>query len=199
MLDRRTFIAAAAALSSVAALPKDGITLTPHPDAELLAAFEEWKQASIIVEGLPMGMSDADREPYEQRVNRALDLMDTLPARTPTGVAAKLGYLFASMGESGDCYDAICHNVPPMADTLSDQRFRMLWTLIADVQRMAVQADALPLPLGAGCMSPDRMFAVGRPASTAEAPSDEHARRSQIRRDAEDLIRNGLQTGSWKA
>lgn len=136
-LTRRTFLAAAAvpAVASVPALAASPVG-ADHPDAALLAAFEDWRRASPIAENLPEAWTEEQREPYWQEVYGALDRMEALPARTPDGIAVKLRYLHAALGETMESYDTILKGQPPTADCLADFRHRLLWKTMQDAERM---------------------------------------------------------------
>ena len=138
---RRTFLAQAATLPVAAAVLSAPLALpalaASNPDAELLAAFEEWKRASIIAENLPDEMSEEDREPYWAKVYVALDRMGELPALTPAGATVKLRLLFAAVTEMKESYDTIWFGTQPTDEALSDYRYRMLWSLIGDTERMS--------------------------------------------------------------
>lgn len=132
-ISRRTILKSVAASALVAAPVS---VTTPHPDAELLTAFEDWKRANIIAENLPEDMGDEERDPYWEPVWGAVRRMKELPARTPAGMAVKLRYLFASLGELTESYEAIWYGTHPSDELLSDSRYRMLWDLIADAETM---------------------------------------------------------------
>lgn len=95
--------------------------LSHHPDANLLAAFEEWKRASIMAEALSDDLPEEQQERCWEMVFQTRQRLAALPARTPQGAAAKVRYLFAALGDRIECYNE-CH--------------RILWSLIRELEEM---------------------------------------------------------------
>ena len=90
-VSRRQMLACAAAVPAVALPAAAGIA---NPDAELLAAFEQWKAAIKTAESLPADSGDEPRDPYWDKVWEAQDaLFDAPPPQTKAGIAAILSHL----------------------------------------------------------------------------------------------------------
>ena len=126
-------VAAAVAFTVPAAL----VRAEASPDAELLAAFEEWRRATLVADRLPIDIPEDESKPYDDAVDRAGDQVEDLPARTLHGIAIKLRYLFAKRGEQAVHYGAILSGAKIASGDLPDPRDRMLWNLINDLERMA--------------------------------------------------------------
>ena len=131
--NRREILGRLAVASAASALAAPTLAQsTAHPDAELLAAWEEWLAA---YRGCYAGrISD---ETYEAAMERIDALLLTLPAHTPAGIAVKLKVAFHDLGENliVDSQDFMVRG-EPNAGMLVDQRHRMVWGAVEDLQRL---------------------------------------------------------------
>ncbi|MCW2248935.1 hypothetical protein M2352_004595 [Azospirillum fermentarium] len=98
-----------------------GFRPSRHPDAKLLATFEEWKHASVMAEALSDDLPEDQQERCWEMVFQTRQRLAALPARTPQGAAVKVRYLFATLGDRIECYNE-CH--------------RILWSLIKELEDM---------------------------------------------------------------
>lgn len=104
-----------------------------HPDAELLAAWEQWLAT--------YRHSYADRVSSETHF-ATLDQLDAVvagrPAQTAAGIAVKLKIAFHNLIESTRVdSEASAQNGQPTPAMLADYRQRLLWSAIEDLERMA--------------------------------------------------------------
>lgn len=120
----------------------------PHPDAELLAAWEAFIQANRDFErayaAMPNGGKEKDHEPYYRVIDFHRERIERLPAFTPAGVAVKLRHLLAANMECMASFDTAVYGEPVSATLAGsfdeDYRYAMMWRLIQDVERMATTA-----------------------------------------------------------
>lgn len=130
---------ATAALASLSAAPALDAGIA---DAELLAAFEEWKRESIAAETQPTDTFTT----HDAAVDRAADLIEMLPALTLAGALVKLRFLFARRGEGPEHYDAVLRDMGLSEKAFSDYRDRMVWRLIRDLERIAAASPSIAQP-----------------------------------------------------
>lgn len=128
-----------------------------NTDAELLAAFEEWRAAGRAVEF-------EGTEGAQQRVDAATDRLLGFIPTTIAGAVALLRFLFAK-GEGGaEAEHAILNGVLPGEDFIEDFRDGVVWRLIRGLEGIALQpANDQP-----GTSNP---FAGAVAAFEAEAPA----------------------------
>lgn len=114
------------------------------PDSGLLAAWnryldsqEECARIDAADDGNLVG-EDVGTKFFNEHVAPAAALVCSMPAKTPEGLAVKTRYLFMAIGEEKGHYDAIIRGAPITNDLISDARYRLLWTMIGDAERMAV-------------------------------------------------------------
>lgn len=138
-MNRRSLLAAAAGavpIAAAAALPFPAAAA--GADAELVQAFEDWRQASRDLDALPEDgpEDDPERVAVWARLDDATGRLERLPALTPAGVEAKLRRLFPLLAECAEVENAMIEGRPPHPDALRDFRFRMIWNVIQDCERM---------------------------------------------------------------
>ncbi|CAO3372920.1 hypothetical protein [Azospirillum argentinense] len=119
---------------AVAPVPLAARDATDSHDAEILATFAAWKRDAAAAERLPSEMPAEEREVVWDAVQSLVRRMEAIPAMTPNGVAAKLLYLFAAITE--DAFFEVYEGEPPKDYLLKDHRYRMLWKLIGEVEKM---------------------------------------------------------------
>jgi hypothetical protein len=142
-LSRRDLLTKAMMTAPVVALAAAGtvaaVKLPHHPDAELLAAWNEHAAIWHAMDALPR-----DEEHNDEHLHLLEDVsppicekIESIPATTAQGIAIKLQYLLIAFTESRWAEETVFLGRDPDKDELaSDYRFRMLFDLIGDVQKM---------------------------------------------------------------
>ncbi|WP_044561465.1 hypothetical protein [Azospirillum sp. B4] len=135
---RRGLLSAAVAMPVIAAAGSSGAITDAHdPDAALLSAWKNYKDAWRMLDGQSADSTEAELEPFHEVKDRVAGQIEELPARTTAGIAIKLRYLLMAYNESRLMELAIIQNHSCDRDELDgDWRDKMLWCLIQDVDRM---------------------------------------------------------------
>lgn len=113
------------------------------PDGEIFAAWNDYRRAIRYFDALPDDHLDAEYEAYVMFVESAEDRLRTIPATTLQGLALKMRFLWAAIGEETEHYDVIIYDAPVTEEAISDGRHRQLWEMIGDVERMAIAREAV--------------------------------------------------------
>lgn len=131
--NRRTLLTAAAAAPVAFSWSADAAT--PHPDAALLALWEDYGAAAREAEaiGLPDDCNLDDEAPVWKRVDALRDRIERTPAKTLDGVAVKIRHLLAVNFAPGDTFGVLVlgRAAPPgWAEKLADDTLlAMLWEM----------------------------------------------------------------------
>lgn len=124
---RRALLTGAAGAALAIAAPLAVEAAMPHPDAELLAAWEAYVAGFTALEFAPE--DDDEREHFWAPIDAAGAKIETIPARTHAGYAVKLRYLFDKFDGSAAGQDFALFN-GPQPDTLQDAWLGMLWSMV---------------------------------------------------------------------
>lgn len=142
-LTRRTLLSAAVAAPMVA-VPA---VAEPHPDAELLAAWNSYRQAYRDYDAacalLPDGGTETDHAPFCRRIDTHQAKIEQLPARSLAGIAVKLRFLFAQQLMTINAHRSATYDEPMTAELAAemDTDDKILWSLIRDVECMATSKE----------------------------------------------------------
>ena len=129
----RRAVLAGAASAPLSALP---LPLAPHPDAALLDAWTDWIAATRADDAF-WQTTDADvTSPHAAAVADALARLHGTPARTLAGALVKLRWLWLVQRGTLTAYGVFVHGGPLCPDDLVDSGSALLWTVIADLERM---------------------------------------------------------------
>ena len=125
------------------AAPKTGDdpdgSIAPHPDARLLAGWAAFIGAHRALDAacarLPNGGTDADHEPYYERLAGAREIIEDHNPATLAGIETLLRYVAHELVETPSCFDAVAAPpgtaVPVEAAGASDYRDRLLLRAVA--------------------------------------------------------------------
>lgn len=105
-----------------------------NPDAELLAAWEDYVRACRALDMRPRGTTDAEDEPFFRKVDSCGDRIEQAVARTMEGLAVQLRYLFAAHMEDIDAERAAIYCEPATDELLEtldlEPRDKLLWNIM---------------------------------------------------------------------
>lgn len=128
------------------------VAAIPHPDAELLVAWDEFCQHYRTIDALPE--NDDVRAPHMEAMFAARDRADGRPAFTPAGALVKAKLAFIGYEETGKAADAMIYGKPYPAEELEkDYRDRLLWGLIGDLERMKGVSNTHTLGMERGVLN----------------------------------------------
>lgn len=141
-VSRRTFLAGATAITTTAGATAAVLGTIPatHPDAALLEAWQAYVSRSLAIDALSPGRTNKEMRPYYEAADASGARVEQLSAKTADGIVVKLKYLLAHYSETWDVEQAIWRGQSCEQHLSGDYRERMLWSLIADVERMGGQA-----------------------------------------------------------
>lgn len=136
---RRAVLKAGAALVTAGTAAAPAMALAdPHPDAELLKAWEAFLAGYQAFDTVPD--NDEAHEPIWERIDAAAEKIRELPAYTHAGYAVKCRYLFQVFDESlgGQRFaqgekDAL---LPETLGDMPDCRHKMLWKMVEQAESM---------------------------------------------------------------
>ncbi|HYH39931.1 MAG TPA: hypothetical protein VD860_17045 [Azospirillum sp.] len=110
---------------------------TPHPDAELLALWELYKDQWRFIDTLPHGDCQ-EREDAYAAMDATADRIEATQARSGAGIAIKLRIVFMGYYERAEGDAAIMYGATLPENGLLDCRDRMLWKLIEESESMTL-------------------------------------------------------------
>ncbi|WP_376957725.1 hypothetical protein ABNQ39_11390 [Azospirillum sp. A26] len=116
--------------------PTEPVMLSrPHPDSELLFAWDSYTAAATAFEVA----SDEDGKPYETIMDTLADRIERIKARTMEGVEVQLRYVFACHMDTKDAWNSAVHD-EDVSEALAaklegDCIGRTLWAMIQNAKK----------------------------------------------------------------
>lgn len=142
VLDRRTLLRAAPVAAVAAAVPvaaNPPPTLSIHPDAALLDAWDRYVAAWKAMDASTLPETDPAFEALYADQRAAAGLIEALPWRTNAGLAVKLRLLFQRACEDDDGDRAVIYGAPLPDAALGGvaDAQRLAWSMLAHAEQMA--------------------------------------------------------------